>query len=354
MLAAMARIRIVEHWLRSPSSPPAHQRAVMVVAEAWGEQRVLMRALADSPDRSHPTIVLHGALLAIGPAGLDPHGSWGIHVEPPMDGRAQELRAQLEEAARRLAAQLRSMAQGAESPRAAVYPPPRPPYAAAGPPPPLGAGPPPPWPAPPAVPPAAPHGHWHSQPAGLRPWTPPRHGTPNPAYHHQEPPASAPPWPAQPPGPPPPHRGRSSPVASAPPLRDPGVQGPAQTAANARHITVRGYAPGYGVPRAADPHGVPASRPGGPDERFASAVRRTMPAGFRLTEEERRVLDALEAAGSLTASRIAALIGVADGIAWMAGFMAKLAGYGLDVVGPCGPASFSGLNNGEPTYALKR
>jgi hypothetical protein len=99
----MARIRIVDEWLRSPVSPPTRYRTIMVVAETWGEQRVLMRAFADSDDQTRPTIVLHGAELAVGPAGTDPHGAWGLHVEPPADGRAQELREQLELAARRLA-----------------------------------------------------------------------------------------------------------------------------------------------------------------------------------------------------------------------------------------------------------
>jgi hypothetical protein len=103
MLAAMARIRIVDAWLRCPTTHPTYQRAVMVVAESWAEQRVLMRAYANSPDQTRPTIALHGLELAIGPAGTDPHGSWGIHVEPPADGRAQNLRDELELAARRLA-----------------------------------------------------------------------------------------------------------------------------------------------------------------------------------------------------------------------------------------------------------
>ena len=75
----------------------------MVIAEKWGEQRVLMRAYAESRDQLRPTIMLHGTELAIGPAGLDMNGSWGIHVGEPSDGRAQEIKAQLEAAARRLA-----------------------------------------------------------------------------------------------------------------------------------------------------------------------------------------------------------------------------------------------------------
>ena len=91
----MARIRIVDEWLRSPASPPTHYRSVMVVAEKWAEQRVLMRAYAESRDQIRPTIMLHGTELAIGPAGVDPNGPWGVHVQPPNDGRAQELQARL-------------------------------------------------------------------------------------------------------------------------------------------------------------------------------------------------------------------------------------------------------------------
>lgn len=75
----------------------------MVIAEKWGEQRVLMRAYAESRDQLRPTITLHGVELAIGPAGLDSNGPWGIHVGEPSDGRAQVIKEQLEAAARRLA-----------------------------------------------------------------------------------------------------------------------------------------------------------------------------------------------------------------------------------------------------------
>ncbi len=99
----MARIRIVDEWLRSPVSAPARQRAILVVARSWAEQRVLMRAFASCSDQTRPTIILHGEELAIGPASTDPHGEWGIHVQPPVDGRAQQLREALQLAARLLA-----------------------------------------------------------------------------------------------------------------------------------------------------------------------------------------------------------------------------------------------------------
>ncbi|MBP9087464.1 MAG: hypothetical protein KBG15_15175 [Kofleriaceae bacterium] len=99
----MAKIRFVDDWLRSPHAAPSRFRVAMVVAEKWAEQRVLMRAYTAGRDQTQPTITLHGQELAIGPATLDPNGPWGIHVAPLVDGRAQELQAMLEAAAKRLA-----------------------------------------------------------------------------------------------------------------------------------------------------------------------------------------------------------------------------------------------------------
>ena len=38
----MPRIRIVDEWLRYPGGPTTRWRSVMVVADVWGEQRVLI------------------------------------------------------------------------------------------------------------------------------------------------------------------------------------------------------------------------------------------------------------------------------------------------------------------------
>lgn len=103
MRTGMAQIRIVDDWLRSPVSPPSHYRSVMVIAEKWAEQRVLMRAYAQSRDQTMPTILLHAVELAIGPAGLDVNGPWGIHVGQHANMDAQTIKAALEDAARRLA-----------------------------------------------------------------------------------------------------------------------------------------------------------------------------------------------------------------------------------------------------------
>jgi hypothetical protein len=75
----------------------------MVIAEKWAEQRVLMRAYAQSRDQTLPTILLHGVELAIGPAGIDANGPWGIHCGHHAHMDAQAIKAALEEAARRLA-----------------------------------------------------------------------------------------------------------------------------------------------------------------------------------------------------------------------------------------------------------
>jgi hypothetical protein len=99
----MAQIRIVDDWLRSPASPPSHYRSVMVIAEKWAEQRVLMRAYAECRDQLRPTILLHGIELAIGPAGTDVNGPWGIHVGEGGDQRSLAVKAALEESARRMA-----------------------------------------------------------------------------------------------------------------------------------------------------------------------------------------------------------------------------------------------------------
>src|SRR4029079_18345952 len=99
----MAQIRFVDDWLRSPASPPSHYRSVMVIAEKWAEQRVLMRAYAQSRDQTMPTIMMHAVELAIGPAARDANGRWGIHVgqHPHMD--AQQVKAAFEDSARRIA-----------------------------------------------------------------------------------------------------------------------------------------------------------------------------------------------------------------------------------------------------------
>jgi len=63
----------------------------MVITEKWAEQRVLMRAFAESRDQTRPTITLYGVELAIGPAGTDVNGPWGVHVGEQTEGAAQTI-----------------------------------------------------------------------------------------------------------------------------------------------------------------------------------------------------------------------------------------------------------------------
>src|SRR5690606_11515512 len=50
-----------------------------------------------------PTIMLHAVELAIGPAGIDVNGPWGIHCSPQANMEPRQIKAALEDAARRLA-----------------------------------------------------------------------------------------------------------------------------------------------------------------------------------------------------------------------------------------------------------
>ena len=375
----------------------------MVVAEKWAEQRVLMRAFANSADQTRPTIFLHGTQLAIGPAGIDPSGSWGIHVEPPIDGRAQELRGQLELAARRLAGskgnppRLMDEVPAFEGKVTHHWAPGTPPAlpattGASGPgdyyePTPAVGGPPPPAlplaAAQPAAPTAAegasttPVGtgqppspfdfppHLVEQPAeSRRPRPlPPPYGLSTASAGARAP--ATPPTPEAPEAPmvaddpgqprpvvtPRPHRGRhdgwSSPLASTPPLRDSkaiwavGRSDAASRGKPRRNIkTVRGIALGAGASMSA--------RRGGPtdDNRVAAIILQSMPPGFQLSGTELEVLDALGEHAYLTTSQVEHITHAADAQVWMQRFMQKLAGYGLDVI-------VSGrIVHGEPSYQL--
>jgi hypothetical protein len=52
----------------------------MVIAEKWAEQRVLMRAYAESRDQTLPTITLHG--IELDRAGWTRQRPWGTVVAP--------------------------------------------------------------------------------------------------------------------------------------------------------------------------------------------------------------------------------------------------------------------------------
>ena len=324
----------------------------MVVASSWSEQRVLMRAFSGSSDQTRPTIVLHGVQLAIGPAGTDPHGEWGIHVEPPADGRAQELREQLELAARRLAgskgnpprlldeaSEFETKATNHWAPgtppatsqaddRAGYYEPTR------------------------VAPPSAPDektlldveaggGSFRrgkvitSAPTVVVEGT--RRSTPlsAPATAHSA------------------HRGggiRSAPAAvSNPARRRRGWTSPlpvrrAPLDGGAR--TVLGFDSGAG--------GVSSARTSGggtgatSPSSLARLVGRTMPIGFSLDAAEREVLNSLGRTSRLTATEVASIAGVTNGIQWMETLMNKLSEHGLDLIAPGDDEA------GEPTYVLRR
>lgn len=381
----MARIRIVDEWLRSPASPPTHYRSIMVVAERWAEQRVLMRAYAESPDQTRPTIVLHGEEVAIGPAGIDPNGEWGVHVQPPVDGRAQELKEQLELAARRMAGakgnapRLADEAPAFERKRTNNWAPGSPrdvPDAPIG-----GAA----WdPAVAASQHAVPAvgGTGASYPAvGV---SYPATGASYPAPYVAAAPGAATVFPdAQvatrvapptavevpqhqavayvprapaaefvPQGPIPVDTGMTVNPPSNPSLRRTPL--PAATDPRRRRRTTNtlpvagartalGYTSGAGAQNAVIRLGLrPAAA-----ARLGRLIDRTVPSDFQISSVEREVLNALGERDRLTARVIGELVGVIDAVAWMEQLVSKLERFGLDIVAPGEPWG------SEPTYVLR-
>lgn len=372
MLDSVARIRIIDEWLRSPVSPPSRYRSIMVVAESWAEQRVLMRAYSNSPDQTRPTIVLHGSELAVGPAGIEPYGQWGIHVEPPVDGRAQELKAQLELAARRLAGskgnppRLEDELPKFERKRTNHWAPGTPrdlPPQALGP--------------TNSAPGTAPQPPWQvqtrfnsAQAAAMAPVAPPVPGyyEPMTAVSAADHPAGGaqmptvvvgpPPGAAPPPSSPTPPAG--FPAARTPPARTPPASFPAARTPPAGFPAARKRRKGWTSPIPLAPArevgsttamgfaGGPQAGADSSDAGLSQVVGHTMPLGFRLSPIERDVLNRLGEADSLTARQIGEIAGVTDPVAWMEALMSKLAERGLDLVAPGSPVG------GEPTYRLRR
>jgi len=285
---------------------------------------VLMRAYAGSSDQTRPTIVLHGLELAISPAGLDPHGSWGVHVEPPVDGRAQDLRAQLELAAKRLAGSKgnppRLMDEAPRFDDKATNQ----------------------W-APGTSPDVAP---------GSAP--PPAHSASQPAQRQVQP--SPPAQPAR-------STNRfvavpAAPVASVGRSTQGGGWGP-RPALAIGSSTRPGFLPDEDDPAPASGRFALASVGRSPSRSsvppavaapvsFAKLVGHTMPLGLSLTDAERDVLNALGRADLLTASEIGSVARVADPVAWMEELLGKLGELGLELVIP-GPSRGS-----EPSYRLRR
>ena len=317
----MASIRIVDDWLRSPASAPSHYRSVMVIAEKWAEQRVLMRAYADSRDQTRPTIVLHGIELAIGPAGIDHNGPWGIHVGAQVqdeDARAQEIKAQLEGAAKRLAGSKGNPPRLVDEEGTFD----REPTANWGP----GA---------PRVLPKRPE-HGQAQPhvdfvaqvgAARIPQSQAATYVPQLQVAHH----AAAPTPSQAPSNPelrktPIHLRRNR-ITRSPPI----------------DRTALGYQSGSGAQSAVVRLGLAPQV----SAQLGWLVDRVVPQDFHIDPGERRVLNAL-GSGELTARAIGQMLDLADAVAYMEELTRKLESYNLDLVEPGSP------DGGEPTYRLRR
>ncbi|MBA2542701.1 MAG: hypothetical protein H0V17_23860 [Deltaproteobacteria bacterium] len=317
----MASIRIVDYWMRSPASVPSHYRSVMVVTEKWAEQRVLMRAYADSRDQTCPTIVLHGQELAIGPAGTDINGPWGVHVGSQVgegDERAREIKNQLEAAAKRLAGSKGNPPRLADEESTFE----REPTANWGP----GA---------PRILPKR-QGH-HTQPpvsfvenAGAARIPNHQAATIVPQMqvaHHVAPAAGV-----QKAG----NDFRQTPL----PRRRSGLTRQPMTA-NAR--TALGYQSGSGAQSALVRLGLTPQV----SARLGRLVDRVVPADFHIDPGERRILNAL-GDGPMTARAIGNLMNLADAVAYMEELTRKLENYNLDLVEPGDP------DGDEPSYRLRR
>lgn len=251
----------------------------MVVADTWAEQKVLMRAFASSLDQTQPTIGLQGRELAISPAGTDPHGPWGIHVQPPADGWAQELRGQLELAAKHLAGSKGN--------------PPR---------------------------------LLDEVPADERrptsPWLGPRDNVARAPDSHTFVSSG--------------HRQVGGPPPPVEAYRPTEAAMPSQSVPARRHRRTRpppvGSRTASGFATSSTP--VPTRRPyhrAPSHASLATTVGKTMPVGFNLADSERVVLDALSR-GELSGGDVARLTGAENGHQYMGKLLDKLAGHGLDLV----------------------
>ena len=317
----MAQIRFVDVWLRAPGAIPSHFRSVMVISEKWAEQRVLMRAYAESRDQTRPTIVLHGIELAIGPAGTDVNGPWGVHVQDPSnDGLAQAIKNQLEEAARRLAGSKGNPPRLLDEESTFD----REPTANWGP----GA------PRilpkrPDAMPPSV---DYVSQVGAARVPQAPQAvsyvGQQQVAVHHTPAPA--------------PSMAPSNPELRQTPMpRQRGRTMPPPHGGNVR--TALGYSSGSGAQSAIVRLGLAPHI----SARLGRLVDRVVPADFHIDAGERKALNAL-GEQELTARALGQLLDLSDAVSFMEDLTRKLESYGLDLVEPGEP------HGGEPTYRLRR
>lgn len=316
----MAQIRFVDDWLRSPAAAPSHHRSVMVIAEKWAEQRVLMRAYAESRDQTRPTITLHATELAIGPAGLDVNGPWGVHAGDgaPNDDRAQQIKTQLEYAARRLAGSKGSPPRLQDEDSTFD----REPTANWG-------------PGGPRILPK--RAEQHPQVDYVAPSSASRipqvqmatYVQANPsAQTHPAPPQapSAPTNPDQRKTPMPRARGKTRPPSFA--IR-----------------TALGYTSGAGAQSAVVRLGLSPVA----SLRLGRLVDRIVPPDFHIDARERRVLNALgESEVVLTARAIGQMLDIVDAVTFMEDLTHKLERFTLDLIEPAEP------DGGEPTYRLRR
>ncbi|HEX5058338.1 MAG TPA: hypothetical protein VFV99_03215 [Kofleriaceae bacterium] len=315
----MAQIRIVDDWLRSPASPPSHYRSVMVIAEKWAEQRVLMRAYAQSRDQTMPTIMLHAVELAIGPAGLDVNGPWGIHVGSNPGMEAQAVKAGLEDAARRMAGSKGNPPRLVDESNTFDR---------------------------------EPTGNWAPGTPRVLPQRPDQRA---PAVEHVAAAAAARVPQAQmatyiPQAPAAQHVPQAQTAVVAPsnpelrktpvPRRSSGKTRPPPT--NVR--TALGYTSGSGAQSAIVKLGLAPQI----SARLGRLVDRVVPADFSIDAGERRVLNAL-GEHALTARSIGHMLDIADATTFMEELTSKLERYGLgDLIEPGEP------QGGEPTYRMRR
>jgi hypothetical protein len=326
MTPSMAQIRIVDDWLRSPVAPPSHYRSVMVIAEKWAEQRVLMRAYATSRDQTMPTIMLHGIELAIGPAGTDVNGPWGIHVGQHAGIEAQHVKSGLEDAAKRLAGSKGNPPRLVDESNTFDR---------------------------------EPTGNWGPGSPRLLPQRPDHR---SPAVSYVEPPGAARVPQSQfatyvPANPAASHvqqgGSQASNMAGATAPSNPELRKtpmPRHRSGKTRPppIAVRtalGYASGSGAQSAVVKLGLPPHV----SQQLGRYVDRVVPADFTLEAGERRVLEALGTSEDLTARSIGHMIDIADAVSFMEELTRKLEQFGLgDLVEPGEP------RDGEPTYRLRR
>lgn len=321
MIASMAQIRIVDDWLRSPAAPPSHYRSVMVIAEKWAEQRVLMRAYATSRDQTMPTIMLQGLELAIGPAGTDVNGPWGIHVGQHPEVTPQHVKAGLEDAAKRIAGSKGNPPRLVDESQTFDR---------------------------------EPTGNWGPGTPRLVPQRPDQRG---PAVSYVEPTGAA--------------RVPQGQSATYVPQNGPGVQQSAQqpvgaTAPSNPELrktpmprrgngktrppplgvrTALGYASGSGAQSAVVKLGLAPQV----SARLGRYVDRVVPADFMLDACERRVLNALGEADQLSAKAIGHMLDLADSVTFMEELIRKLEQFGLgDLVEPAEASA------GDPTYRMNR